>query len=66
MCKSKLSVPKVQTPAVKDYQVTVECQNDCGKWTDILVYTLAIKAQIELLDFTFRFCAAKEIKKLKK
>ena len=53
-------------PANKGYQVTVECQNDCGMWTDIRVYTLEMKAQTELLDFTCGFCAAKEIKKLKK
>ena len=35
-------------------------------WTDIRVYTLEMKAQKELLDFTCGFCAAKEIKKLKK
>ena len=53
-------------PANKGYQVTVECQNDCGMWTDIRVHTLEMKAQTELLDFTCGFCAAKEIKKLKK
>ena len=35
-------------------------------WTDIRVYTLEMKAQTELLDFTCGFCAAKEIKTLKK
>ena len=35
-------------------------------WTDIRVYTLEIKALTELLDFTCGFCAAKEIKKLRK
>ena len=53
-------------PANKGYQVTVECQNDCGMWTDIRVYTFEMEAQTELLDFTCGFCAAKEIKKLKK
>ena len=53
-------------PVNKGYQVTVECQNDCGMWTDIRVYTLGMKAQTELLDFTCEFCAAKEIKKLKR
>ena len=32
-------------------------------WTDIRVYTLEMKAQKEMLDFTSGFCAAKEIKK---
>ena len=59
---SKLSVLKAQMPANKGYQVTVECQNDCGMWTDIRVYTLEMKAQTELLDFTCGFCAAKEMK----
>ena len=53
-------------PANKGYHVTVECQKDCGMWTDIRVYTLEMKAQTELLDFNCGFCAAKEIKKLKK
>ena len=35
-------------------------------WIDIRVYTLEMKAQTELLEFTCAFCAAKEIKKLKK
>ena len=35
-------------------------------WTDIRVYTLEMKEQTELLDFTCGFCAAKENKKLKK
>ena len=35
-------------------------------WTDIRLYTLEMKAQTELLDFTCGFCAAKEIRKLKK
>ena len=35
-------------------------------WTDIRVYTPEMKSQTELLEFTCGFCAAKEIKKLKK
>ena len=60
------SVPNAQMPTNKGYQLTVEYQNDCGMWTDICQYILEMKAQTELLDFTCGFCAAKEIKKLKK
>ena len=75
LCFAEHSVPRIwklsykpekKVPANKGYQVTVECQNDCGMWTDIRVYTLEMKAQTELLDFACSFCAAKEIKKLKK
>ena len=57
---------KAKMPAIKGYQVAVDCQNDCGMLTDNRVYTFEMKAQTELLDFTCGFCGAKEKKRLKK